>query len=517
MPSTNISHLLLMPLPAWGHVRPFTVLATRLVFEQENVVVTFIVAPHILEKTRAEISRHFRDESLENSNALQRIRILSPYRSNDGEIFNAMKAFAEAYPAAYHNLYQAKPITCSVTGTIFNAVPAPSAVILDFFALAQLRMTREISGHSIPIIACVAAGAAALIRLFGPESIGGLGDFGAKIDAEAARTGLPTEEIGEKIFKHTEGKLIRIAGLPAMYDYEFFPQQLPFDKPTHIIVRGGFTFFKECDAVIVTTSSIYENVSLDAVRRWFSDTQKEVHVLGPLLPPSYGTETQNSEEVTSSDVEVFLGEMLVQHGKRSVFFISFGTIFWPTVSDYIDELIDALVEKETPFILVYASPHAKISEQQATKIKSSGLGMLTTWSPQQFVLNHPATGWFVTHGGFNGIIESLGSGIPLICWPFDADQPAAAAHLTENLNVAFELFQVRTGEGLKPIHRSGLVPKGTREAVGIELRQTIDLCRGEKGQELRRNAEQFKVNFANAWKEDGIARREIRNFLRKYT
>ena len=104
-----------------------------------------------------------------------------------------------------------------------------------------------------------------------------------------------------------------------------------------------------------------------------------------------------------------------------------------------------------------------------------------------------------------------------ICWPFDVDQPLAAAHLTENLNVAFELIQVRIGEELKPIHRNGLAPQGTREAVGIEIRQTIDMCHGEKGQELRRNAEQFKVKFAKAWEQDGIASREIHEFLHKYT
>ena len=104
-----------------------------------------------------------------------------------------------------------------------------------------------------------------------------------------------------------------------------------------------------------------------------------------------------------------------------------------------------------------------------------------------------------------------------ICWPFAFDQPSGAIHLAENLNVAFELFQVRTGEGLKPLHRNGLVPSGTREAVGIELRQTIDLCRSEKGQELRSNAEKFKVKFAKAWDEDGTARQEIRHFLHKYT
>jgi len=180
-------------------------------------------------------------------------------------------------------------------------------------------------------------------------------------------------------------------------------------------------------------------------------------------------------------------------------------------------LIEVLIETKAPFILTHASPYSKLSEQQAEKIKSSGLGMLTTWSPQQFILNHPATGWFVTHGGFNGITESLGSGIPLICWPIISDQPIGAIHLTENLNVAFELFQVRTGQGLKPIYRNGITPEGTREAVGIEIRQTIDLCRSEKGRELRSNAEKLKVQFATAWEEDGPARQEIRKFLHKYT
>ena len=27
-----------------------------------------------------------------------------------------------------------------------------------------------------------------------------------------------------KIFNHTEGKLVQVPGLPAMYDYEFQPQ-----------------------------------------------------------------------------------------------------------------------------------------------------------------------------------------------------------------------------------------------------------------------------------------------------
>jgi hypothetical protein len=30
--------------------------------------------------------------------------------------------------------------------------------------------------------------------------------------------------------------------------------------------------------------------------------------------------------------------------------ISFGTVFWPTAQDYVDEVVDALIEKEFPFV-----------------------------------------------------------------------------------------------------------------------------------------------------------------------
>jgi hypothetical protein len=69
----------------------------------------------------------------------------------------------------------------------------------QFYALPQLRATRAVSGRSVPVISFGAGGAAAFIRCFGSESMGGVGDIGAKIDAEVARTGLSADEIGLKV------------------------------------------------------------------------------------------------------------------------------------------------------------------------------------------------------------------------------------------------------------------------------------------------------------------------------
>ncbi|KAJ7935541.1 UDP-Glycosyltransferase/glycogen phosphorylase [Mycena leptocephala] len=377
------------------------------------------MAPNLLEKANAEMSRQFHH----GHEALQRI-----------------------------STSQREAIKCATTGTTFDAAPVPVAVIMD------MQATRALSGNSTQIIAWVTGGASTIIRLFGPESLGGLGNFGERIDAEARRTGKDPVEIGDKIFKHTDGTVVNISGLPPMYDYEFFPQKLPFEAPVAPIVRGGHTFLMGCDAVIISTAEAYEKVSLDALESWFAASPSLCMLL-----------------ISRDDAifKTFLDGMLEQHGEHCIVFISFGTVFWPTVSEYVEELIEALLEKSAPF----------------------------------------ATGWFLTHGGHGGLMESLSSGVPLICWPFDADQPAAAKHLTQNLNVAFELVEVRTGSGMKPSYGSERVPQGTREAVGSEIRGIIDDSRGEIGMEKRKNTQRLKVELRGAWGEGGPARLAIRAFL----
>ncbi|KAG6852596.1 hypothetical protein C0991_010721 [Blastosporella zonata] len=383
---------------------------------------------------------------------------------------------------------------------------------MDFFCVSELKATRALTGDSVPIISWVTGGSPTLLRFWGPESMGGFGDLTAKIEAEAERTGRSTLEVGnEQLYKPKDGGVVQVPGVPPMYDYEFHPQKLPFEMPLAVIMNAGREFLKDSNAMLVASSDAYEKDSLDAVKAWQSKDQKTIYVIGPLLPAASVASEQSDVNKDNSNVAVFLDSILEKYGKQSV--ISFGTNFWPTTPEYIEEIIDALIEKRFPFILSHASPFARVSPELLTKIQDSGLGLSTSWSPQQFILSHPATGWFLTHGGHGGITESLGSGVPLICWPFDADQPAAAAHITEDLKAAFELHEVKTNLRLKPIHRTGTVVQGTREAVGDEIRRVLDACRGKEGAQVRRNAERIKDEFHAAWKEDGAARIALRAFI----
>ena len=81
--------------------------------------------------------------------------------------------------------------------------------------------------------------------------------------------------------------------------------------------------YRQSDATIINTSYAYESESLEAMKKWFSEMQKELFVLGPLLPAGYGIETQKIEDGSSADIETFLGDMLVQHGEGSVYYVRF--------------------------------------------------------------------------------------------------------------------------------------------------------------------------------------------------
>ena len=96
-------------------------------------------------------------------------------------------------------------------------------------------------------------------------------------------------------------------------------------------------------------------------------------------------------------------------------------------------------------------------------------------------------------------------------WPFDADQPVIAVSVTFVHNLGYELFEVRTGDGLRPIHRLGdWSPEGTVEAVKREFSETILKMKGEDGATKRANAQRFRDAFAKLWAPGGENWKEIK-------
>ncbi|KAA8539656.1 hypothetical protein F0562_026348 [Nyssa sinensis] len=120
---------------------------------------------------------------------------------------------------------------------------------------------------------------------------------------------------------------------------------------------------------------------------------------------------------------------------KSVIYVSFGSMAVTTMENLM-EFWHGLVNSGKRFLWVIR-PDAIAGEtwdrqtpaelQEGTKER----GYIVGWAPQEEVLAHPAIGGFLTHGGWNSTLESIVAGVPMICWPYFADQQVNSRFLEE--------------------------------------------------------------------------------------
>ena len=105
----------------------------------------------------------------------------------------------------------------------------------------------------------------------------------------------------------------------------------------------------------------------------------------------------------------------------SVLYVSLGSI--AIMSDQQMAIFKVALEAlhEYPILMVDRENSIFVADDGFTTM-SNGNIMVIKWAPQLKVLNHPAVGGFLTHCGWNSTLEAICKGVPMLCWPFFADQ-----------------------------------------------------------------------------------------------
>ncbi|XP_030450048.1 7-deoxyloganetic acid glucosyltransferase-like [Syzygium oleosum] len=181
-------------------------------------------------------------------------------------------------------------------------------------------------------------------------------------------------------------------------------------------------------ALILNTFDALEAPMLSHLATIFSD----VYSIGPLhalaIQSKGGHSSGRSESVSSLWIEDrSCMAWLDSQASRSVIYVSFGSLVKITV-DQCMEFWHGLVNCGRPFLWVLREDAILGEKEDNVKLLllelkvTSETQCLVDWAPQEEVLAHPAVGGFLTHSGWNSTLESIAAGIPMICWPRIADQ-----------------------------------------------------------------------------------------------
>ncbi|KAI8539788.1 hypothetical protein RHMOL_Rhmol09G0210100 [Rhododendron molle] len=187
---------------------------------------------------------------------------------------------------------------------------------------------------------------------------------------------------------------------------------------------------------------------------------------------------------------------LDNHAAASVAYISFGTSATPPPIEIV-ALAEALEVSGTPFLWSLKDNFKELLPE-AFMERASELGKIVPWAPQEQVLAHGSVGVFVTHCGWNSVLESIVAGVPLIGRPFFGDHHLNTWMVTNVWKIGVSL------EG-------GVFTKtGTMSALELVLSH-------EKGRELREQIGNFKELALKAAGPEGSSTHNLNTLLEVVT
>ncbi|CAM0910539.1 unnamed protein product [Alopecurus aequalis] len=198
--------------------------------------------------------------------------------------------------------------------------------------------------------------------------------------------------------------------------------------------------------------------------------------------------------------------------ERSVVFICFGSRC--TVSlEQIREIAEGLERSGHRFLWVLrappgvaaAEPDAVLSllpEGFLARTTDRGFVVTASWVPQVDVLRHASTGAFITHCGWNSTLEAVATGVPMVCWPLEAEQWMNKVYIVEEMKVGVEVRGYKPGE---------LV---TADNVDATVRQIMDM-ESEKRRTVMERVMAVKESAAVAWKEGGSSCAAFTEFVKQ--
>ncbi|KAL5818101.1 hypothetical protein ACOSQ3_026479 [Xanthoceras sorbifolium] len=456
-------HILVYPFPTSGHIIPLLDLTQRLL--SRGLTVTVLVTPDNRPLLDPLVSTH-------PASCLQTLVLpaqVSAQYSSKNRLFTLMYGLRELHYPALLDWFKAHP-------------SPPVAILSDFFLGWTHQLASEVG---VPRVMFSPSGAFALSVSFSlwidmpnidePEN----DDFQVSFTKIPNCPVYPWNQISHIYRLYGQGHP----------DREFYRSCMVANKASWGAVFNSFTEL--------------ERVYLDHVKKEMDPNR--VRAVGPVLPADDdvvgSTSRGGSSSVPTNEVLTWLDS----RPEHSVVYVCFGSRQVLT-SKQMEALAGALEETRVHFVWCVrlqikghvAGDHGVLPEGFEDRVAGRGY-ILKGWAPQVAILRHKAVVAFLTHCGWNSVLEGISAGVVMLTWPQSADQFTNAQLLVEQLKVG-----IRVGEGTQNI------PKSTE--LASLLTESVDETRTE-----RIKAKDLSGAALNAVAERGSSDKNLDEFIKTIT
>ncbi|THG21624.1 7-deoxyloganetic acid glucosyltransferase-like [Camellia sinensis] len=399
-------HVLIFPLPAQGHVNSMLKLAELLCLSDFHV--TFLVSDHIHNRLLRQTNVHrrfehyprFRFETISDGIPTESSRSGSDFLT---ELIDSLRTvikplFRELFCSNRLSYESTRPVTC---------------IIADGVLSFTIDVAEEMG---IPIVYFRTISACAFWAYFCiPQLI----------------------ESGDLPFKGIDLD-VPIQSIPGMEDF-LRRRDLPANCRVSDLSNKKFQFLStetrqtpRARALILNTFDDLEGPILSHIRIHMPN----IYTIGPLHAhnkPRMVVTSTSSDSLLEEDHNCMM--WLDAQPSQSVIYISFGSLAMITRTQLM-EFWHGVVKSGKRFLWVIrpdlVSDGGGVGQIPTELLEATmERGHVVEWAPQEEVLDHQAIGGFLTHSGWNSTLESIVAGVPMICWPYIADQQMNSRYVGE--------------------------------------------------------------------------------------
>ncbi|XP_048326309.2 UDP-glycosyltransferase 88A1-like [Ziziphus jujuba] len=260
------------------------------------------------------------------------------------------------------------------------------------------------------------------------------------------------------------------------------------DKAYHCFLEGSINLAKSA-GIIINTFEFLEPRPIKAVRDGLcvpDGPTPPIYCVGPLIVGGGrgGGDSCSSAVDDDSDQRPECLKWLDSQPKGKVVFLCFGSLGMFSM-EQLREIALGLENSGQRFLWVVRNPPSQkqnlaiaaqpddppleslLPEGFLGRTKDRGL-VVKKWAPQVAVLNHDSVGGFVTHCGWNSVLEAVCGGVPMVAWPLYAEQRFNRVLLVEEIKIALWMTESEDGFVI-----SDEVEKRVRELMESEKGELI--------------------------------------------